>query len=248
MLMNTKIKIAVFPVAGLGTRFLPATKSTPKEMLPLVDKPLIQYVVNEAIEAGITELIFITSSFKHPIEDYFDSNFELETRLEQAGKTEELKLVRNIVPPHVSVVYIRQTHPLGLGHAVLCAKTVVGNEPFAVLLADDVIDAVPGCLKQMVDVFSEKKSSILAVEEVKQEDTKKYGIVSLAEKMKNPAQISSIVEKPNPAKAPSRLGVIGRYILTPRIFELLENTKKGVGNEIQLTDAIQALMQKEKVY
>jgi len=244
----SKIKTAIFPVAGLGTRFLPATKSTPKEMLPLVDKPLIQYVVNEAIEAGVTQLIFITSSSKAAIEDYFDSNFELETRLKEAGKTKALDIVRDILPPYVSFVYVRQTHPLGLGHAVLCAKNVVGNEPFAVLLADDVVDAKPGCLKQMFNVFEQVNASVIAVEQVPKEDTRKYGIVSLKNERENPAQIVNIIEKPDPEKAPTQLGVIGRYILTPRIFELLEQTQKGVGGEIQLTDAIEALIQEQNVY
>lgn len=242
--MLEPIKTAIFPVAGLGTRFLPVTKAGPKEMLPIVDKPLIQYVVEEAIAAGVTKLIFVTSYSKRAIEDYFDSNFELEHRLAEKGKTETLEMVRNIIPKHVSIQYVRQHEPLGLGHAVLCAKQAVGDHPFAVLLADDIIDcAKQSCLSGMVAVYNDTGASVLAVEEVPQSDTDKYGIVSLAKKPKFAHQIEAIVEKPDPAVAPSNLAVIGRYILSPQIFALLEATQKGVGGEIQLTDAIAKLMQ-----
>ena len=243
--MTQKITTAVFPVAGLGTRFLPVTKAGPKEMLPIVDKPLIQYVVEEAISAGITELIFVTSGRKRAIEDYFDSNYELESRLEQLGKYDTLSTVRNIVPDHVKFVYVRQTHPRGLGDAVLCAKHVVRDRPFAVLLADDIIDSGERtCMQDMVDVFSKTQTSVLAVEEVPQKDTNKYGIVSL---VKNSNRIKAIIEKPEPSEAPSNLAVTGRYILTPDIFALLEKTEKGVGDEVQLTDAISMLLDEESI-
>lgn len=244
-----KIRKAVFPVAGLGTRFLPATKASPKEMLPIVDKPLIQYAVEEAVEAGIEQLIFIIGRNKRAIPDHFDKTPELEVELEAKGKDKLLNLVKNIVPDHVSCIYIRQAEALGLGHAVLCAKPVVGDEPFTVILADDLIDnASIGCVKQMVQTFEKTKSSVLAVQQVEQSETDKYGIVSL----KNPADkdgfISAIVEKPSPADAPSTLAVVGRYVLTPRIFNFLEKTQKGAGGEIQLTDAISALLSEEQVY
>lgn len=244
-----KIRKAVFPVAGLGTRFLPATKASPKEMLPIVDKPLIQYAVEEAVEAGIDQLIFVTGRNKRSIPDHFDKAYELEAELEAKGKDKLLKLVNNIVPDHVSCIYIRQTEALGLGHAVLCAKPVVGDEAFSVILADDLIDNENnGCVKQMVQVYEQNSSSVLAVQQVAPSDTDKYGIVSL----KNPGDkegfISAIVEKPKPAEAPSTLAVVGRYILTPRIFHYLENTQKGAGGEIQLTDAIAALLAEEDVY
>jgi len=243
--VKQKITTAVFPVAGLGTRFLPVTKAGPKEMLPIVDKPLIQYVVEEAISAGITELVFVTSSSKRAIEDYFDSNYELESRLEQRGKYETLSMVKNIVPPEVSLVYVRQTNPSGLGDAVLCAKHVVRDRPFAVLLADDIIDGGErSCMQDMVEVFEQTQSSVLAVEEIPNKDSDRYGIVSL---VKETNRISAIVEKPKPDVAPSNLAVTGRYILTPRIFEILEQTGKGVGGEIQLTDAIAELLKEETV-
>lgn len=244
-----KMTKAIFPVAGLGTRFLPATKANPKEMLPIVDKPLIQYAVEEAIAAGISELIFVTSSSKRAIEDHFDSNYELEATLTQQGKQELLDIVKSILPEGVSCAYIRQKSPQGLGHAVLCAKPLIGNEPFAVLLADDLIDGSKApCLKQMVDEFAEKQSSIIAVEKIEPHETKKYGIVDATLKGSHAAEICGIVEKPHPEQAPSNLGVVGRYILTPRIFTHLEKTQKGSGGEIQLTDAIAQLLHEEPVY
>lgn len=243
-----KITTAVFPVAGMGTRFLPVTKSSPKEMLPIVDKPLIHYVVEEAVEAGINQLVFITSYNKRCVEDYFDSNFELEQRLSEKGNNELLSSIRNIVPKNVNIVYLRQHAPLGLGHAVLCAKKVIGNNPFAVLLADDIIDCEgTSCLKEMVTFYEKTRANVLAVEEVALSDTKNYGIVSFKQNAIIPNQIEHIVEKPDVEKAPSNFAVIGRYILTARIFELLENTDRGRGGEIQLTDAIEKLIQEQPV-
>ena len=245
----TIIKKAVFPVAGLGTRFLPATKASPKEMLPVVDKPLIQYAVEEAVEAGIKELIFVTGRNKRSIPDHFDKAYELEAELEAKGKDKLLQLTKDIVPPHVSCIYLRQSEALGLGHAVLCAKPVVGNEPFTVILADDLIDNdSKGCVKQMVESYADHSSSILAVQRVEKDETDKYGIVSLENNSDNEGFISGIVEKPSPAEAPSTLAVVGRYILNPRIFHFLERTQKGAGNEIQLTDAIADLLSEEKVF
>ncbi len=244
----TTIKKAVFPVAGLGTRFLPATKASPKEMLPIVDKPLIQYAVEEAVEAGIEQMIFVTGRNKRSIPDHFDKAYELEAELEAKGKDTLLELVRNIIPDHVSCIYLRQAEALGLGHAVLCAKPVVGDEPFSVILADDLIDNSTGCVKQMVDNYRQHQSSILAVQQVDKNDTDKYGIVSLKETGNNQGFISGIVEKPAPADAPSTLAVVGRYILNPRIFHYLEKTGKGAGGEIQLTDAIADLLAEEQVY
>jgi len=247
--MTFKISKAIFPVAGLGTRFLPATKANPKEMLPIVDKPLIQYAVEEAVEAGVTELIFVTNSSKRAIEDHFDSNFELEMSLQEKGKTELLDIVKGILPDGVSCAYIRQKSPQGLGHAVLCAKQLVGNEPFAVLLADDLIDGKgKSCLKQMTEQFAKIQSSVIAVERISPSETDKYGIVDVPANNENLTTIKGIIEKPNPKEAPSNLGVVGRYILTPRIFSLLENTKHGSGGEIQLTDAIAKLLQEQPVY
>ena len=244
-----KIRKAVFPVAGLGTRFLPATKASPKEMLPVVDKPLIQYAVEEAVAAGCDQLIFVTSSSKRAIEDHFDKAYELEAELEAKGKEKLLQLTKDIVPAHVSCIYIRQPEALGLGHAVLCAKPVVGDEPFAVILADDLIDNESnGCVKQMVESYENHSSSILAVQQVEKEETDKYGIVSLENNADSEGFITGIVEKPEPAKAPSTLAVVGRYILNPRIFHFLEKTQKGAGNEIQLTDAIADLLADEKVF
>jgi UTP--glucose-1-phosphate uridylyltransferase len=243
-----KVTKAVFPVAGLGTRFLPATKANPKEMLPIVDKPLIQYAVEDAIAAGITELIFVTSSSKRAIEDHFDSNYELESSLEERGKHELLEIVRSILPNGVTCAYIRQNSPQGLGHAVLCAKHLVMNQPFAVLLADDLIDGgEESCMQQMVEVFRESQSSVIAVEKIAQSETKKYGIVDIDGSRDAVASVRAIVEKPHPDKAPSNLGVVGRYILTPRIFSLLETTTQGSGGEIQLTDGIAKLLLEEKV-
>ena len=245
----SEIRKAVFPVAGLGTRFLPATKASPKEMLPVVDKPLIQYAVEEAVEAGITELIFVTSSTKRSIEDHFDKSYELEVELEKKGKLEALELVRNIVPKGVSCIYVRQAEALGLGHAVLCAKSVVGNEPFVVILPDDQIDGYgSGVVSQMIQAYQQTASSQLGVVEVPKEDTDKYGIVNTKVGKDVDLQVHSIVEKPKPEQASSNLAVVGRYILTPRTFELLEETKRGAGGEIQLTDAISALLEHETVF
>lgn len=247
--MTTHIRKAIFPVAGLGTRFLPATKATPKEMLPIVDKPLIQYAVEEAVAAGIRELIFVTNSSKRAIEDHFDCNYELEATLEQRGKYELLDIVRDVLPSNVTCAYIRQSHPLGLGHAVLCAKNLIGNEPFAVLLADDLIEEGPGgCLNNMVAVYNASRSSVIAVEPVPVQDTKKYGIVGLKESHNNGFEIASIVEKPAPEDAPSNLAVVGRYILSPEIFNMLELTSLDAQGEIQLTDAISRLLNKESVH
>lgn len=246
---NMKVTKAVFPVAGLGTRFLPATKANPKEMMPIVDKPLIQYAVEEAVAAGITELIFVTSSSKRAIEDHFDSNFELESNLIERGKLELLDIVRGILPEGVSCAYIRQKSPQGLGHAVLCAKQLVNNEPFAVLLADDLIDGDPKpCLVQMVEAFQQTQSSVVAVERIPQSETKKYGVVDVSNRGDMLTPIRGIIEKPAPDRAPSNLGVVGRYILTPKVMQLLEQTSQGSGGEIQLTDAIAKLLTEEEVY
>lgn len=242
--MKTKIKKAIFPVAGLGTRFLPATKANPKEMLPIVDKPLVQYAAEEAIAAGITQLIFVTSISKRSIEDHFDSNFELENKLKERQQKKLLAMVQDIVPKNISCVYVRQQEQLGLGHAVLCAKDIIDNEPFAILLADDLIafEKDP-CLHQMVKMYDEEQASILAVQEIPHFETNKYGIVAVNTK----DDITNIVEKPEPNEAPSNLAVIGRYILTPRIFHYLEHTKQGAIGEIQLTDGIARLLTEEKV-
>jgi UTP--glucose-1-phosphate uridylyltransferase len=242
-----KVTKAVFPVAGLGTRFLPATKASPKEMLPIVDKPLIQYAAEEAIAAGATELIFVTGRNKRSIPDHFDKSYELEAELEARGKTEILEVLRGILPKGVSCIYIRQPEALGLGHAVLCAKPVVGNQPFSVILADDLIDAEPPVLKQMVELYKQQGSSILGVEDVSPSETASYGIVDAEAIAPDVLQLNGIVEKPQPEDAPSNLAVVGRYILTPKIFDCLENIKPGKGGEIQLTDGIAALMQYEKV-
>lgn len=243
-----KITKAVFPVAGLGTRFLPATKASPKEMLPIVDKPLIQYAAEEAIAAGATELIFITGKNKRSIEDHFDIASELEAQLEANGKEEMLALLNAILPSHVSCIFIRQPKALGLGHAVLCAKPVVGDAPFSVILADDLIDADVSVTKQMADVYSAKGASVLGVEDVLPSETGSYGIVDAQPIDTNLLKVRSIVEKPKPEDAPSTLAVVGRYILTPRIFECLEKVKPGKGGEIQLTDGISDLMQLEDIY
>ena len=241
-----KIKKAVFPVAGMGTRFLPATKASPKEMLPIVDKPLIQYAVEEAVEAGCTDIVFITGRNKRSIEDHFDKAYELETELERKQKNALLEITQNILPEGVNLMYIRQTEALGLGHAVLCAAPAVGNEPFAVILADDLIDAPKGALAQMMDVYNATGSSVLGVETVDPSQTGSYGIVEIEPKDAY-QRVTSIVEKPKPADAPSNLAVVGRYILTPAIFDLLRHTQAGAGGEIQLTDAIAALLQQETV-
>jgi len=243
-----KITKAIFPVGGLGTRFLPATKATPKEMLPIVDKPLIQYAVEEAVAAGIDTLIFINGRNKTAITNHFDKAYELEHQLELKGKTQRLAEVQDIVPLHVDCIYIRQTEAMGLGHAVLCAKKAVGNEPFAVLLADDLIDGnEKGCIQQMAEQFEQTQQSIIAVQEVDHDKTDQYGIVQVDDKSAKSATIEKIVEKPKPEVAPSNLGVVGRYILTPKIFELLGETGKGAGGEIQLTDAISELLKEEQV-
>jgi UTP--glucose-1-phosphate uridylyltransferase len=240
-----KITKAVFPVAGMGSRFLPATKVSPKEMMPIVDKPLIQYAVEEAVAAGITDMVFITGRNKRAIEDHFDKAYELEAELEMRGKVELLNLVRDITPSHINCIYIRQVEPLGLGHAVLCAKPVVQDEPFAVLLADDLIDGDPPIIKQMTEVFQQYQCSILGVQNVPRENTNQYGIVSSVTLSENLEQVNGIVEKPKPADAPTTLAVVGRYILTPRIFHHLEKVQAGAGGEIQLTDGIAALMHEE---
>jgi len=237
------IRKAVFPVAGLGTRFLPATKSIPKEMLPIVDKPLIQYAVEEAMEAGIDTLIFITSRKKHAISDHFDAEFELETKLAAEGKNELLERITGIVPDRVGRVHVTQSEALGLGHAILCAASVVGDEPFAILLADDMIrNDGPGALAQMVDVYNETGASVIGVEEVPRALTSSYGIVATREDGQGRMAIESIVEKPRPEEAPSRLGVVGRYLLDPAIFDRLREVRPGAGGEIQLTDGIAALL------
>lgn len=243
------IRKAVFPVAGMGTRFLPATKASPKEMLPIVDKPLIQYAVEEAVAAGIDQMIFVTGRNKRSIPDHFDKAYELEAELKAKGKTRLLEIVRDIIPEHVSCIYIRQAEALGLGHAVLCAEPVVGNDPFAVILADDLIDGGhSSCMSQMVAEYEKIHSSILGVEEVALDETDKYGIVKVQGDSATMSKVEQIVEKPNPDVAPSNLAVVGRYILTPNIFKLLKVTKRGAGNEIQLTDAIAALLKDEDVY
>ena len=242
-----RIKKAIFPVAGLGTRFLPATKAIPKEMLPIVDKPLIQYAVEEALEAGIEQMIFVTGRTKNAIMDHFDKAYELESELEQRNKEQLLSMVRSIIPNHVSCVYIRQSEALGLGHAVLCAEPAVDNEPVAVILADDLIDGgEQACLSQMVALYEKHNCSVLGVEVVAQEETEKYGVVSF-EQEANTTKVTGIIEKPKPADAPSNLAVVGRYVLMPEIFNLLKTTGKGAGGEIQLTDAIAQLLGKEKV-
>ncbi|HUF81039.1 MAG TPA: UTP--glucose-1-phosphate uridylyltransferase GalU [Burkholderiales bacterium] len=243
-----KITKAVFPVAGMGTRFLPATKASPKEMMPIVDKPLIQYAVEEAVAAGMTEMIFITGRGKRAIEDHFDKAFELETELEQRAQKQLLKMVQNITPRNVSCTYVRQPQALGLGHAILCAKQVVGNLPFAVVLADDLIDGSPPVLKQMAGVFERRGRSVVAVQTVTRQETRRYGIIKIERRSKSPHRISGIVEKPKAAAAPSMLGVVGRYLLTPRIFHHLRHGRPGSGGEIQLTDAIAALIAEEDVF
>ncbi|PHV12492.1 UTP--glucose-1-phosphate uridylyltransferase GalU [Chitinimonas sp. BJB300] len=242
-----KVTKAVFPVAGLGTRFLPATKASPKEMLNVVDKPLIQYAVEEAVAAGITDMIFVTGRNKRAIEDHFDKAYELETELEAKGKHALLELVRNILPKHVSCAYVRQPEALGLGHAVLCARPLVGDEPFAVILGDDLIAAEKPVMQQMVELYDETHSSVIGVQEVPREDTASYGIVVASRNGGGYLKISGLVEKPKPADAPSTLAVVGRYILSPRIFRHLQTAQPGKGGEIQLTDAIAALLEEERV-
>jgi len=248
--VKRQVRKAVFPVAGLGTRFLPATKASPKEMLPIVDKPLIQYGIEEAVAAGVDTLVFIIGRTKNAIADHFDKAYELEVELETRGKSDLLQIVRNIVPPRVDCVYVRQAEALGLGHAVLCARPVVGNEPFAVILADDLIEEDAqegGALSQMARQFNKYQCSILGVERVPKSETNKYGIVHPLPFANRLSNVDGIVEKPKPENAPSNLAVVGRYILTSRIFDLLENTPRGAGNEIQLTDGIAALLHDEQV-
>ena len=243
---KNRIDVAVFPVAGRGTRFLPATKASPKEMLPIVDKPLIQYAVEEALEAGARRLVFITGSSKRAIEDHFDTDGELESLLLKQGKSDLLNALRSVLPSYASCIYIRQSAPLGLGHAVLCAKPAVGNAPFFVHLADDLIDAKMPCLKQMADRFD--NGSIVAVQTVPHSQTDKYGIVKSGARHDDLLRVERIVEKPKPAQAPSNLAVVGRYLLTPRVFTHLERIGEGAGGEIQLTDGIARLMDDEAVY
>lgn len=240
-----KITKAVFPVAGMGSRFLPATKASPKEMMPIVDKPLIQYAVEEAVEAGITDMVFITGRNKRAIEDHFDTAYELEAELVRRDKHDLLRVVQEVIPKHVNCIYIRQPEALGLGHAVLCAKPVVQDEPFAVILADDLIDGQPPVVRQMVDAFARHQCSVLGVQEVPREQTRQYGIVSAVPYEPGAERVTGIVEKPHPERAPSNLAVVGRYILTPRIFHHLEGVKAGAGGEIQLTDGIAALLHEE---
>lgn len=246
--MKKKIRKAVFPVAGLGTRFLPATKASPKEMLPVVDKPLIQYAVEEAVAADIKVMVFITGRNKRAIEDHYDKAYELENELKQRGKRETLQFVQNIVPPDVDFVYIRQPEALGLGHAVSCARAVVGNEPFAVVLADDLIEnGWRGCLTQMVELFEEQQCSILGCERVDPAQTGSYGIVQPRAVRDRLDVVEAIVEKPRPEEAPSNLAVVGRYILTPAIFDEIDLAARGAGGEIQLTDGIARLLAHERV-
>ena len=242
-----KITKAVFPVAGMGSRFLPATKASPKEMMAVVEKPLIQYAVEEAVAAGITDMVFITGRNTRSIEDHFDKAYELEAELALRGKVELLRIVQEVIPKHVNCIYIRQTEALGLGHAVLCAQPVVQDEPFAVILADDLIDGEMPIMKQMVNVFERHHCSVLGVQEVPREQTRQYGIVSSTNLEPGVEKVNGIVEKPKPEVAPSTLAVVGRYILTPRIFHHLEQVQPGTGGEIQLTDGIAALMQEEQL-
>jgi len=248
MSVKSAIRTAVFPVAGRGTRFLPATKASPKEMLPVVDKPLIQYAVEEALAAGARRLVFITGAAKRAIEDHFDSDPELEQLLHSQGKSDLLNQIRSVLPSYAACIYIRQPAPLGLGHAVLCAQPAVGAEPFFVHLADDLIRSEVPCLQQMAAVYTEKRASVLGVELVPRRDTERYGIVEVEAPHSATSRIRSIVEKPKPADAPSTLAVVGRYVLTPSIFAHLERIGRGSGGEIQLTDGIGALMGEEAVY
>ncbi|MGA7812408.1 UTP--glucose-1-phosphate uridylyltransferase GalU [Caballeronia sp.] len=242
-----KVTKAVFPVAGLGTRFLPATKASPKEMLPIVDKPLIQYAVEEAIAAGITEMIFVTGRSKRAIEDHFDKSYEVEAELEARGKAALLDVVRSIKPANVNCFYVRQPAALGLGHAVLCAEKMVGDHPFAVILADDLLHSKEPVMKQLVDVFNHYHSSVIGVERIRRDDSASYGVIEGREWEEDIIKLSGIVEKPQPALAPSNLGVVGRYVFMPGIFEHLRNTRPSAGNEIQLTDAIASLLAEEQV-
>lgn len=242
------IRKVVFPVAGMGTRFLPATKANPKEMLPVVDKPLIQYAAEEAVMAGIDTLVFITGRHKRSIEDHFDKAYELESELKADGKETMLDIVQNILPGNVNCIYIRQSEPLGLGHAVLCAKPVVGDEPFAVILADDLIDdGAHGCLSQMVDIYEKEHCGVVGVQEVKKEEVKSYGVISGKQVQDKLWDVDTFVEKPDPEDAPSNVAVVGRYLLEPSIFSILEETEEGAGGEIQLTDALARQVKTEKL-
>ncbi|MBS3959098.1 MAG: UTP--glucose-1-phosphate uridylyltransferase GalU [Xanthomonadaceae bacterium] len=246
--MSGRVRCAVFPVAGLGTRFLPATKTVPKEMLPVVDRPLIQYAVDEAIEAGCDTLVFVTNRYKHAVADYFDKAYELEQKLERAGKSELLAMIRDVLPRQVRAVFVTQAEALGLGHAVLCARPVVGDQPFAVLLPDDLIwNRGPGATRQLVELAAREQASVVAVQDVPIEQTRSYGIVATRDFTGRHGEIRGIVEKPRPEEAPSTLAVVGRYVLQPRIFGLLESTKPGAGGEIQLTDAIAALLAEQRI-
>jgi UTP--glucose-1-phosphate uridylyltransferase len=247
--MTKRIRKAVFPVAGLGTRFLPATKTVPKEMLPIVDRPLIQYAVDEAIEAGCDTLVFVTNRYKHAVADYFDKAYELEQKLEKSGKQEQLDLVRNVLPEGVRAVFVTQAEALGLGHAVLCAKAVIGDEPFAVLLPDDLIwnKGGPGALKQMADHAEATGGGAIAVQDVPREQTGSYGIVATDGFSERHGRIRRMVEKPSPETAPSTLAVVGRYVLPAGIFDALEKTGRGAGGEIQLTDAIASLLESKRI-
>ena len=242
-----KVNKAVFPVAGLGTRFLPATKASPKEMLPIVDKPLIQHAVEEAVAAGIRQMIFVTGRNKRAIEDHFDTAYELEAELEHAGKEKLLAIVRDMVPSDVSFAYVRQPEALGLGHAVLCAQPLVGDQPFALFLADDLIDSEPACMKQMVEIYKRERVSVILVQEVPPADTRSYGVIKPRFSRDGLHEIEAIVEKPAPEAAPSNLAVVGRYILSRRIFQHLTRVKPGAGGEIQLTDGIASLLNEERV-
>ena len=245
---TARIRKAVFPVAGLGTRFLPATKTVPKEMLPIIDRPLIQYAVDEAVEAGCDTLVFVTNRYKHAVADYFDKAYELEQKLERSGKHDQLELIRNVLPPGVRAVFVTQAEALGLGHAVLCAKPVIGDEPFAVLLPDDLIwNRGPGALAQMADAAAAADASVIAVQDVPRDQTGSYGIVATEAFSGREGRITAMVEKPEPEVAPSNLAVVGRYVLSPRIFDLLEQVTPGAGGEIQLTDAIAALLAEQRV-
>ena len=246
--MENKIRKAIIPAAGLGTRFLPATKAQPKEMLPIVDKPTLQYIIEECVASGIEEILIITGRNKKSIEDHFDRSVELEMELEKSGKEEMLKMVREI-SDMVNIHFIRQKEPRGLGHAILCAKTFVGNEPFAVLLGDDVVynDNKP-CLKQLIDCYEEYKTSVLGVQTVEPQDVNKYGIVGGLHIEDRVYKVKNLIEKPAVEEAPSNVAILGRYIITPKIFEILENTKPGKGNEIQLTDALLELIKHEAMY
>ncbi|MDR2011501.1 MAG: UTP--glucose-1-phosphate uridylyltransferase GalU [Rhodanobacter sp.] len=246
--MSQRLRKVVFPVAGLGTRFLPATKVVAKEMLPVLDRPLIQYAVDEAVDAGADTLIFVTNRYKHAIADYFDKAYELESKLAQSGKKELLAMVQGTLPHNVRCVFVTQPEALGLGHAVLCAKPVVGNEPFGVVLPDDLIwNHGPGALRQMAELSARENAGVIAVEEVPRDQTDKYGIVDAEPVSERAAKIRLVVEKPKPAVAPSNLAIVGRYVLPGRIFELLETTKPGAGGEIQLTDAIETLLAEQSV-